>query len=133
LVVASLKQAGPVQRYRDEQVGAREDVASGAVHPAPERPGHMGPVPMLQPEHQVTAVLVVPQYRSRPIPAAPLAGAGAAHRILSHRVLKRGSAGGAPRRREKRNPAPAPAAQSIGLADRFAARKTARRQNPVDD
>jgi len=40
-----------MQRHRDEQVGAREDLASGAVHPAPERPGCMGPVPMLQPEN----------------------------------------------------------------------------------
>jgi hypothetical protein len=88
---------------------------------------------MLQPEHQVTAVLVVTQHGSRPIPAAPLAGAGAAHRTLSHRVLKRRAASRAPRRRKKRHPSPTPAAQSIGLADRFAARKTARRQNPIDD
>ena len=53
LVVAALKQARPVQRHRDEQVGAGEDLTSGAVHPAPERPSHMGSVAVLQPEHEM--------------------------------------------------------------------------------
>src|SRR5438094_505692 len=92
----------------------------------------MGPVAMLQPEHQVAAVLVVAQHRSCPIPAASLARAGPAHRILAHRVLKRRAASGAPWRRKKSDPSPAPSAQSIWLADRFTAGKAARRQHPVD-
>jgi hypothetical protein len=40
-----------MQRHRDEQVGIGEDFTSGTVHPAPERPGYMGPVAMLQPEN----------------------------------------------------------------------------------
>jgi hypothetical protein len=93
----------------------------------------MGPIAVLQAEHQVTAVLVVTQHRSRPIPAAPLAGAGAAHRVLSHRVLERRAASSTPRWRKKGHPSPAAAAQSIRFADRFTARKAARRQHSIDD
>ena len=81
-----------MQRHRNEQISANQHLGAGAVHPAPESPGRMGPVTVLQPEHQVTAVPVVAQHRARPIPAAPLAGAGPTRRILTHRVGKRRTA-----------------------------------------
>ena len=122
-----------MQRHRDEQIGAGEHFVSDAVHPAAERSSDMGSIAVFQPQHEVAAVLVVAQHRPRPVPAAPSAGAGAAHRILAHRMGKRRPAGSAPGGREKRDARPAAAAQGVRLADRLAAGEAARRQNPIDD
>ena len=132
LIVAALKQPGPMQRHRDEEIGAGEDIRSRAVHPAPERASDMGAITVLQPEHQMSAIPVVAEHRTRLIPGPPLAGTVRAQRILIHRMRKRRAAKHAPGLREKRDPRPTAAAQTVGLIDDFAAAEAARRQHPVD-
>ena len=110
LVVASLKEPGPVQRHRDEKIGAGEHLAAVAVHPAPERRRYVGTVAMLQPEHETAAVLVVPQHGTRLIPGRALARTAAAQRIFTHRMRKGQPAQHAPGRGKEGDPAPAPAA-----------------------
>src|SRR5260370_20112042 len=93
----------------------------------------MGAVAMLQPEHEAAAVLVVTEHRARPIPAPALAGAGAAQRVVAHRMRKGQAATHAPRRRKEGDARPTAAAQRIRLVDSLAASEAPRRQHPVDD
>ena len=109
LVVAALKKPGPMQRHRDEKIGATENFAAGAAHPASKSGDQMSAVPMLQPEHEAAAVFVVAQHRPRPVPAMPVARAGAARRILADRMRKRQTARRTPRRAKKGDAAPASA------------------------
>jgi hypothetical protein len=37
LVIAALEEPGPMQRHRDEQIGAGEYISAGTLHPLPER------------------------------------------------------------------------------------------------
>ena len=127
LVVAALEESRPMQRYRDQQIGAREDLAARTVHPPPERGSRVGMVAMLEPEQEAAAVLVVTQHRASLIPGRPLTRTVAANCILSHRMGKGQTAKHAPRRREECDSTPAPPAQSIGLIDDLAAGKAARR------
>ena len=121
LIISSLKQPEPMQRNRHEEIRAGENVGSGAMHPAPERAGGVSAIAVLQPEHQMPAVLVIAQDRPRSIPATSLARTGRTERILPHRMSKGRPTERAPWRREKVNACPTPAAQAIGLADDFAA------------
>src|SRR5215468_10355079 len=75
LVIAALEEPGPMQRHRDEQIGAGEYIAAGTLHPLPERCSRMGMVAMLEPEQEAPAVVVVPQHGARLIPDRPLARA----------------------------------------------------------
>src|SRR5262249_36783257 len=110
LVVSSLKEPGPVQRHRNEKVSAGEHLAATTVHPPPECRRYVGAVPMLQPEPERSAVLVVSQPRTRLIPGRALARTAAANGIFAHRMGKRQTAKHAPGRGKEGDPAPAPAA-----------------------
>jgi len=132
LVVATLKEPGPMQRHRDKQVGASEYVRAGTLHPPPEGGGGVCMVAMLEPEQQAAAVLVVTQYGARLVPDGPVARAVATDSILTHRMGKGQTAKQTPRRREEGDPAPTPTAQRIRLFDHLATREAARRQNTVD-
>ena len=122
-----------MQWHRDEKIGAGEDIRSRAVHPSPERASDMGAITMLQSEHQMSAISVVTEHCTRAIPGPPLASTVCAQRILVHRMCKGRAAKRTPGLREKRDPRPTAAAQTIGLADDLAAAEAARRQHPVDD
>jgi len=67
------------------------------------------------------------------LPGRRLSRAVATDRILAHRMGKRQPAQRAPRRRKEGDPAPAAAAQRIGLIDDLTAGKAARRQHAVDE
>src|SRR5215472_16154805 len=121
-----------MQWHRDKEIGAGEDIRSRAVHPSPERASDMGAITVLQPEHQMSAVPVVTEHRTRAIPGPPLARTVRAQRILIHRMRKGRAAKRTPGLREKRDPRPTAAAQTIGLIDDLAASEAARRQHPVD-
>jgi hypothetical protein len=133
LIVAALKEPGPMQWHRHEEIGVCQDLAADTMHPTPKGAGRMSSVAVFQSENKSTAVVVVSQYRARPIPAPPLARTRAAQRLLAHRMGKGQPATNAPWRAKKCNASPAPAAQRVRLAECCAAGKTAWRQHPVDD
>jgi len=132
LIVAALKQPGPMQWHRNEKIGASEDIRSRAVHPSTERASDMGAITVLQSEHQMSAVPVVTEHRTRAIPGPPLARTVCAQRVLVHRMRKGCAAKDAPRWRKKGDAGPASAAQPVGFADDLAAAEAARREHPVD-
>ena len=132
LIVAALKQPGPMQWHRNEKIGAGEDIRSRAVHPSTERASDMGAITVLQSEHQMSAIPIVTEHRTRAIPGPPLARTVCAQRILVHRMRKGRAAKDAPRWRKKGDACPASAAQTVGLADDLAAAEAARRQYPID-
>jgi len=133
LVVAALEEPGPVQRHRDEQIGAREDLAAGTVHPFPKRGGRVSMVAVLEGEQQAAAVLVVAQHRARLMPSRRLSRTVATDRTFAHRMGKRQTAKHTPRRRKEGDPTPAACAQGIGLIDNLTTGQTARRQHTVDE
>src|SRR5262249_52856820 len=96
-----------MQRHRDEEIGAGQDFAPGAVHPPPERMRHMGPVAVLQGEDEPAAVPVVTQHGACAIPAAPISSAFGAYCILAHWVRKGHAADHTPGRSKEGHAAPA--------------------------
>jgi NADH dehydrogenase [ubiquinone] 1 alpha subcomplex assembly factor 5 len=122
-----------MKRHRQQQLGVGENLAAGAVHPAPERAGEMRVVAMLEHQRQAAAVAIVAHHRPRPVPAGLSARAVGADGVVTHRMRERHAARRAPRRREEGHRRPAMTAQRTLFADARAARQAARRQHAIDD
>src|SRR5260370_37770048 len=86
LIVPPREQPGPMERHREDEIDAVEDLAAAAAHPAAERARQVGAVAMLQRQHETTAGLVISHDGSPPVPARPLARAVVAPRALTHRL-----------------------------------------------
>ena len=144
-----LRRHGWLGREEPPDCSGAETAGSNAMAPGPEdrrRRGH--PFPrgasidrtrqrhgcdtVLQSEHQMSAIPIVTEHRTRAIPGPPLARTVCAQRILVHRMRKGRAAKDAPRWRKKGDACPASAAQTVGLADDLAAAEAARRQYPID-
>jgi hypothetical protein len=93
----------------------------------------VGMVAMLEPEQEAAAVFVVTQHGARLVPDGPPARAVPTDCILAHWMGKGQTTKHAPRRREEGDPAPAPAAQRIGLFDDLTTSKAAWRQHAIDE
>ncbi len=66
LIEAAAPGAPPVQRHRDQHVGAVEQFAAGARHPAAHRRGKIGAVVVFQRVHQRARDLIIAHRGARP-------------------------------------------------------------------
>lgn len=127
-----MQEPRPMQRDRHQQLGLDNKLAAEPHHPTAECARNIGPIRMLEPQHQVTTALVVTKHRSGPIPCMLASCAIGADRRIADRVRKRQAAHGAPRWREKGNAAPAAAAERVRLLNNLAASEASWRQHDID-